>query len=491
MAEARHEQTLSHLRLLAGLPGYWELRALRRDGANPMTPRGSFWIAATATADGLLYERLDQALAWADGHDRQGTDLFVGVNARSIEGKTKAAVPAVTCCFADLDLGGESIDEALAALTSGPTPAPSFIVHSGYGLHAVWLLREASRDKAQWRTIQRGIVQAFADYGADPVCAPNEACILRLVPYPNRKLSPTGVPTALVMESGSKYDHAALHDAFALPAATRVHDIPGPAPPFVSPPEAEGADEGTGDRSVAEDLSAERMEELVENTAAIRALLARYIRMTFKPGVHYGVIPVDAQTTSKPTLLKAGAEMVCLLFGWRARFTADAPILQMYGPGVTGTFALVCELIDRHGQVVGQGRGVAELRETSMTSANMAVKMAEKRAYVDAVLRAAGLSQYFTQDLEDMLLLPPSKSEDASPSEATHESPDPEGEQGSLCTARQRQAIRALLPRAGKTERWLLAKLQAKRLDDLLAARAELVIRRLSELAKERTNPES
>ena len=80
MADARHKQTLAHLRLLAGLPGYWELRALRRDGANHMTPRGSFWIVATATTDGLLYERLDQALAWADGHDRQGTELFVGVS---------------------------------------------------------------------------------------------------------------------------------------------------------------------------------------------------------------------------------------------------------------------------------------------------------------------------------------------------------------------------------------------------------------------------
>ena len=59
-----------------------------------------------------------------------------------------------------------------------------------------------------------------------------------------------------------------------------------------------------------------------------------------------------------------------------------------------------------------------------------------------------------------------------------------------LCTERQRQAIRALLPRAGKTERWLLAKLQTKRLDDLLAARAELVIRRLDELARERESPQ-
>jgi hypothetical protein len=230
MADAGHEQTLAHLRLLAGLPGYWELRALHRDGGNHMTPRGSFWIVATATADGLLYERLDQALAWADGHDRQGAELFVGVNGRSIEGKTKAAVPAVTACFADLDLGGESIDEALAALTSRRALVPSFIVHSGYGLHAVWLLREPSRDKVQWREIQRAIVRTFADYGADPACAPDEARVLRLVPYPNRKLSPKGVPTALVMESGTRYGLAALHDAFdfrIIRLSSRVLSHPG------------------------------------------------------------------------------------------------------------------------------------------------------------------------------------------------------------------------------------------------------------------------
>jgi hypothetical protein len=73
---------------------------------------------ATATADGLLYERLDQALAWADGHDRQGTELFVGVNSRSTEGRTKASVPAVTACFVDLHLGGDGSDEALALTTA-------------------------------------------------------------------------------------------------------------------------------------------------------------------------------------------------------------------------------------------------------------------------------------------------------------------------------------------------------------------------------------
>jgi hypothetical protein len=306
--------------------------------------------------------------------------------------------------------------------------------------------------------------------------------VLRLVPYPNRKLSPTGVPTALVMESGTRYDLAALLDAFAPPAATRFGDIPGPAPPFVPQSEAESADAGRGEGPAGEDLTAERMEELVEMTTAVRSLRDGFIRTTFKPGLHYGIIPVAGQENSKPTLLKPGAEMICLLFGWRARFSADLPILQMYGPGITGTFALVCELIDRQGQVVGQGRGVAELREPSMTSANMAVKLAEKRSYVDAVLRAAGLSEYFVQDLEDMLLLPPSgDAAEAAPSADT-------GERVRLCTERQRQAIRVLLGRARQTEDWLLAKLHVERLDEVPYERAEQVIRRLGELARERAN---
>jgi hypothetical protein len=54
MADDAHEQTLAHLRLLAGLLGYWELRALRRDGGTTMSPRGSFWIVG-APCGALLY----------------------------------------------------------------------------------------------------------------------------------------------------------------------------------------------------------------------------------------------------------------------------------------------------------------------------------------------------------------------------------------------------------------------------------------------------
>jgi hypothetical protein len=59
-----------------------------------------------------------------------------------------------------------------------------------------------------------------------------------------------------------------------------------------------------------------------------------------------------------------------------------------------------------------------------------------------------------------------------------------------LCTERQRQVIRMLLGRAGQTEDWLLAKLQVRGLEAVPYERAQQVIRRLGELARERANPQ-
>jgi hypothetical protein len=50
--------------------------------------RGSFFIIATTTAEGaLIYDRLEQAVDWADAQDRAGAEVFVGMNPREREAK--------------------------------------------------------------------------------------------------------------------------------------------------------------------------------------------------------------------------------------------------------------------------------------------------------------------------------------------------------------------------------------------------------------------
>lgn len=116
-------------------------------------------------------------------------------------------------------------------------------------------------------------------------------------------------------------------------------------------------------------------------------------------GVDFGTIMVKGKAT-KPTLFKPGAEKVCALYGWTARFARDQPTYEMFG-SPPGLVCYVCRLIDASGQIVGEGRGAAKLGDGTDHSANQVVKKAQKRAKVDAVLSAAQLSEKFTQDLED------------------------------------------------------------------------------------------
>jgi hypothetical protein len=114
-----------------------------------------------------------------------------------------------------------------------------------------------------------------------------------------------------------------------------------------------------------------------------------------------------------------------IIYGWKFHFVADLDSLQMYGPAAGGTFAYICYVIDSQGRTVGQGRGVAELREPQMLNANKAVKMALKRSQVDAVLRCAGLSQWFTQDLEEPSYIAPGAAATASAPAESPKAPEP------------------------------------------------------------------
>jgi hypothetical protein len=100
----------------------------------------------------------------------------------------------------------------------------------------------------------------------------------------------------------------------------------------------------------------------------------------------------------KKSLAKGGAEKIANIFQWRASFVKDSESLDMFG-NPTGLVAFKCTLTKGE-EFIGEGRGAASL-DKNAKDPNKTLKMAQKSAYIDAVLRASGLSDFFTQDLED------------------------------------------------------------------------------------------
>ena len=140
---------------------------------------------------------------------------------------------------------------------------------------------------------------------------------------------------------------------------------------------------------------------VVSRTMAKIANFQAIIQKTLKPGHDYGVIP----GCDKPTLLKPGAEKINMLMG----VTSEYEIMDKVEDYEKGFFAYNVKCILRkHGLVICEGVGNCNSKESKYATqnpfsiANTILKMAKKRAYVDATLSLASLSDIFTQDLEDM-----------------------------------------------------------------------------------------
>lgn len=138
---------------------------------------------------------------------------------------------------------------------------------------------------------------------------------------------------------------------------------------------------------------------MVDAEVQRRAIIRNFVLGNFQQGIDFGTVVTGGQK-SKPVLYKPGAEKICSLLGLHPVFEPDRPTQEMVG-NLPGLVVYVCYLVDEDGRKVGEGRGAAELRERSGWTLNNAIKMCEKRAQVDAVLRVAALSELFTQDLED------------------------------------------------------------------------------------------
>ena len=126
--------------------------------------------------------------------------------------------------------------------------------------------------------------------------------------------------------------------------------------------------------------------------------------------------------TDKPTLLKSGAEILCKVFklapgkadmidkseDWEKglfSYTIGMPLIHIdsglqiaYGVGAANSH----EKKYRYRKTKDSaGRDIQIENPDPADQQNTLIKMANKRAFVDAVLKATGASRYFTQDMED------------------------------------------------------------------------------------------
>lgn len=158
------------------------------------------------------------------------------------------------------------------------------------------------------------------------------------------------------------------------------------------------------------------VQEIRKRVSMVQAVM----REVMKENTHYGTIP----GTPKPSLWKAGAEVLCLVFRLAPLLKShvahdDADIEWVYhqikrdrvSEGTTvGYFEVeaCCTIQSIEGQILSRCSARCSNREAKYRMLglfevrNTVQKMAEKRAFVSAVLMATGASDIFTQDLEDI-----------------------------------------------------------------------------------------
>lgn len=172
----------------------------------------------------------------------------------------------------------------------------------------------------------------------------------------------------------------------------------------------------------------------IRNTLGKIAQFQSVIQKTLKNGHDYGEIG----GVTKPTLLKPGAEKILMLMG----LTSEYEIIEKVTDYSKGVFAYTIKCILRKsGRKITEGVGSCNSKEDKYrwrwvyeadlpqeidtdsiksrvdnygytkyrienddiySHANTILKMAKKRAQVDATLTVASLSEIFTQDMEDI-----------------------------------------------------------------------------------------
>ncbi len=187
--------------------------------------------------------------------------------------------------------------------------------------------------------------------------------------------------------------------------------------------------------SIIDNVNLQQVQATMQKIAQFQTV----VQKTLKKDHDYGIIP---GTGNKPTLLKPGAEKILMLMG----LTSEYDVIEKVQDYEGGFFAFTVKCTLSRGDVkVTEGMGHANTKEARYarrwvtekklpdgadknslpkrekegkygkyfeyqvgnddpyTLANTVLKMAKKRAQIDAVLTVASLSEIFTQDLEDSI----------------------------------------------------------------------------------------
>ncbi|WHH59126.1 hypothetical protein [Petroclostridium sp. X23] len=181
--------------------------------------------------------------------------------------------------------------------------------------------------------------------------------------------------------------------------------------------------------SIIESMDINTVKNTMQKIQAFQAI----VQQTLKKDHDYGEVP----GTSKPTLLKPGSEKICMMMGLTPEYEIISSIEDFDKGFFNYTFK--CRIY-KNGSVVSEGVGSCNSKESKYryiwvnedkipsgidiegleskerygnmqykvendegcSLANTILKMAKKRALVDATLQVASLSEIFTQDVEDM-----------------------------------------------------------------------------------------
>jgi hypothetical protein len=150
---------------------------------------------------------------------------------------------------------------------------------------------------------------------------------------------------------------------------------------------------------VATGTFAAALQRRTENRNAI----VKLVKEALVDGTDYGSVKTK-HGMSRPSLRKAGAEKICGMLGLSVHYPGLSKYEDAAVSGVEIKQIIIrCELRDGSGNLMADGIG-ARLLAQDNGDLNKALKMAAKSAQIDATLRCAGLSEVFTQDLEDMII---------------------------------------------------------------------------------------